>query len=74
MIPAPSGRYIPLLTELEPLFDLVFYNYAAPDGAFGLSLHPLEANLCGSSVNRILRQTFFNEAEEGIFHVEVFDY
>jgi len=31
--PAPSGRHIPLLTELETLFDFGFYKYAAPDGA-----------------------------------------
>jgi hypothetical protein len=31
--PAPSGRHIPLLTELETLFDFGCYNYAAPDGA-----------------------------------------
>jgi hypothetical protein len=30
---APSGRHIPLLTELETLFDFGFYKYAAPDGA-----------------------------------------
>ena len=30
---APSGRHIPLLTELETLFDFGRYNYAAPDGA-----------------------------------------
>jgi hypothetical protein len=29
----PSGRHIPLLTELEILFDFGFYKYAAPDGA-----------------------------------------
>jgi len=29
-IPAPSGRHIPLLTELENIFGLGFYKYAAP--------------------------------------------
>lgn len=31
--PTPSGRHIPLLTELETSFDFGFYKYAAPDGA-----------------------------------------
>jgi hypothetical protein len=31
--PAPSGRHIPLLKELETLFDFGFYKYATPDGA-----------------------------------------
>ena len=31
--PSPSGRHIPLLTELETLFDFGCCNYAASDGA-----------------------------------------
>ena len=31
--PAQAVRHIPLLTEIETLFDFGCYNYAAPDGA-----------------------------------------